>query len=305
MSRFLDALRSGRVLLMDGAMGTELQRVGLAQKEHGELWNLRHPDRVLAIHQAYRDAGASVFLTNTFQAIHAAIGGRTKLSQASAELYDEGKTLIALQWSAYALARAAAGPDGFVLADIGSFLNKTDGNEFSDFSLLKSAAARLGDVDGVLLETCSTERVQWAVRRVRKVCPDAPVLLSMTYRRKGGQLETLSRHGPQWFAAWAADWGVSALGVNCGLDLGMDDVIEIIRRYREATDLPLFARPNAGTPKKKGKQWVYPQTPEAMAARLPELLEAGVSMVGGCCGTTPAHITAFRPVVEKWNARKR
>jgi len=95
-----------------------------------------------------------------------------------------------------------------------------------------------------------------------------------------------------------------ALGVNCGRDIGMEDVIEIIRRYRNVTDLPLFARPNAGTPKRVGKRWVYPHTPAAMAARLPELLEAGVAMLGGCCGTTPEHIAAFRPIVEQWNQRQ-
>ena len=84
----------------------------------------------------------------------------------------------------------------------------------------------------------------------------------------------------------------------------MEDVIEIIRRYRNVTDLPLFARPNAGTPKRVGKRWVYPHTPAAMAARLPELLEAGVAMLGGCCGTTPEHIAAFRPIVEQWNQRQ-
>jgi methionine synthase I (cobalamin-dependent) len=83
--------------------------------------------------------------------------------------------------------------------------------------------------------------------------------------------------------------------------MGMTEIIEIIRRYRDYTDLPLFARPNAGTPKRVRNRWVYPHTPEAMAARLPELLKAGVSMVGGCCGTTPAHVAAFKPIVDAWN----
>ncbi len=84
----------------------------------------------------------------------------------------------------------------------------------------------------------------------------------------------------------------------------MDEIIEIIRRYRQESDLPLFARPNAGTPRKEGDQWIYPHSPEEMAERLPELLEAGVCMVGGCCGTTPAHIAAFRKVVDEWNRKR-
>ena len=101
----------------------------------------------------------------------------------------------------------------------------------------------------------------------------------------------------------ARGYDIAALGVNCGRDIGMDETIEIVRRYRDHTDLPLFARPNAGTPKQKGKRWVYPQSPEMMAERLPELLEAGVSMVGGCCGTTPDHIAAIARRVSAYRPR--
>jgi methionine synthase I (cobalamin-dependent) len=133
-----------------------------------------------------------------------------------------------------------------------------------------------------------------------------PVLLSLTYRHEenGGGLLTFSGHSPEWFARRARDYGIAALGVNCGRDIGMGDIIAIVRRYRAVTDLPLFARPNAGTPTRDGNRWVYPLTPEAMAARLPELLEAGVSMVGGCCGTTPEHIAACKPIIDAWNARR-
>jgi methionine synthase I (cobalamin-dependent) len=98
--------------------------------------------------------------------------------------------------------------------------------------------------------------------------------------------------------------GVEGLGVNCGREIGMDEIIEIIRSYRQETDVPLFARPNAGTPTRIKDQWKYPRTPEQMAARLPELMETGLSMIGGCCGTTPDHIAAFRPIVEKWNSNR-
>ena len=83
----------------------------------------------------------------------------------------------------------------------------------------------------------------------------------------------------------------------------MEDVIEIIRRYRAVTNLPLFAPPNAGTPARSGDAWSYPHTPDAMAAHLPALIEAGVTMIGGCCGTTPATIAAFRQVIDADRAR--
>ena len=115
--------------------------------------------------------------------------------------------------------------------------------------------------------------------------------------------------GLDWFAAenlhaQPLSIGIAALGVNCGLDVEIYDIIHIVKEYRGATDLPILVRPNAGTPKRVENQWEYPITAARMAERLPELLEAGVSMVGGCCGTTPDHIAAFRPIIDKWNARK-
>jgi 5-methyltetrahydrofolate--homocysteine methyltransferase len=134
---------------------------------------------------------------------------------------------------------------------------------------------------------------------------EVPVLLSVTYRlTPAGVLTTQGGQPPEVYGRLAQQYGAAALGTNCGRDIGMSELIEIIRRYRQVTDLPLFARPNAGTPVRTDNGLVYPQTPSEMAARLPELLEAGVTMVGGCCGTTPAHIAAFRPIVDEWNAQQ-
>jgi methionine synthase I (cobalamin-dependent) len=92
--------------------------------------------------------------------------------------------------------------------------------------------------------------------------------------------------------------------VNCGREIDVDVVAEILRDYHEATDLPLFARPNAGTPSRQGDRWIYPRTPRQMAAGLTSLLKAGATMVGGCCGTTPEHIAAFKPIVDAWNQQR-
>jgi methionine synthase I (cobalamin-dependent) len=293
MSRFLDALRSGRVLLMDGAMGTELQKRGLQPGERGELWNVTHPERVRAVHQAYADAGAEVLLTNTFQANRPAfqrVGASRRLQAA----------LRAAADLAYYL------PYGqFVLRTTGPIFSTAGSVEFEDLKDLRGLKTIDPLLDGLLLETCSTPRVRRVIHRLTAFPDRWPVLLSLSFRRTaGGELRTTSNHSPEWFAQRAAKWGAAALGVNCGRDISVSDCAEIVRRYRTATDLPLFARPNAGTPARVGDQWVYPETPERMAAALPELLEAGVSMVGGCCGTTPAHIAAFRKVVDEWNARR-
>jgi 5-methyltetrahydrofolate--homocysteine methyltransferase len=292
---FLNALRSGRVLLMDGAMGTELQRAGMGSGACQELWNQTHPEQVRAIHQAYADAGAEVFLTNTFQA------NPSHLARFGLE-----DRLEEINRAAVSLARRAVGRSRFVLGDIGPILESAARTEFADFKVLGQVLASLDGVDGFLFETCSSPRalsaVQYAFHRVADI--ETLLLLSLTYLPSpAGGLVTFSGHAPETYARHAERHGVAALGVNCGRDIGMDEILELIRRYRRETDLPLFARPNAGTPARDGERWIYPHAPEAMAARLPELLEAGVNMVGGCCGTTPEHIAAFRPVVDAWNKK--
>ena len=128
------------------------------------------------------------------------------------------------------------------------------------------------------------------------------MLISCAYRRTAaGQLRTYHEHSPTECAQAAHHDAVEALGVNCGTDIRLAELLEILAAYRSVTDLPLFVRANAGTPKQIDGQWVYPETPESMAAWLPELFKAGVAMIGGCCGTTPAYIAAFRKVVDEWN----
>ena len=194
----------------------------------------------------------------------------------------------------------------YILADVGPIIDTKTNEEFTDLAYLEERPWRhLDDViqpDAVVLETCSTPG---ALEAARVVSTAEVVLLSLAYKHDPAKgLVTHSGHTPEWFARRARDSGIAALGVNCGRDVSLADCAEIIRRYRAETDLPLFARPNAGTPAKTAAGWVYPQTVDMMAKQLPELLAAGVSMVGGCCGTTPAHIAAFRQIVDAWNRRK-
>ena len=302
MSTFLDALHSGRVLLMDGAMSTELQRVGLKPDENAAAWNILHPKRVRAVHQAYRAAGAEVLLSNTFLICS------PSLNNSLAPVLEPSAHV----WPAWQAARKVTGNDSppYRLAAIGPVAGNISTREFDQFEQLWSCWYANKLFDALLLETCSSPRVYLAIRAMRKAGDltdnnvDLPLLLSLTFHRDaGGKVVTFSGHSPEWFARRARKYGVAALGVNCGLDISIADCAEIIRRYRQVTDLPLFARPNAGTPKKVRGRWIYPLTPPQMAESLPELLEAGVSMVGGCCGTTPEHIAALRPVVDRWNAR--
>ena len=290
MSRFLEALQSGRVLLMDGAMGTELQRAGMADNDCYELWNLTHPERVRAVHERYAAAGAVCFLTHTFQSNARALARRGLAGK-----------LDTINHAALELARSVAGRDGFVLGDIGPIDAASPSDEMER---LDSTFASLGEADALLLETRPHALHALYAQRAKgtDVNPHGiPVLLSIAYRRHPGKATAGFLPEPENVAKLAEFCGIDAIGVNCGRDIGWDEIIEIVRRYRAVTRLPLFARPNAGTPTRLDNEWMYPQTPEKMTARLLELLDAGIAMIGGCCGTTPEHIAAFRPIVEQWN----
>jgi methionine synthase I (cobalamin-dependent) len=280
-STLLQLLRSGSMLLMDGAMGSQLQCAGAAQCDCYEQWNLLYPDRIAAIHKTYIEAGAEVLLTNTFQANPAALA-KHRCQQDLESICEAGVDL----------AKYAAGDLALVLASIGPW----SGADADLSPMIKAFAG----VDGYLVETLTDPMFITQFKRCHASLEGGqqPLLASFTYcHDASGSVRTILGLTPEAVASRAAGAGVDALGVNCGRDIDMDDVIEVIRRYRTVTDLPLFARPNAGTPVMAAGQWVYPRTPDDMAAKLPGLLEAGVSMVGGCCGTTPAHIAALRKVI--------
>jgi 5-methyltetrahydrofolate--homocysteine methyltransferase len=275
---FLGELSSG-VLLMDAAMGSTLLAAGSLCPERA---NLDAADRVRAIHTAAVESGARVLLTNTFQ-----------LNSAALARHGLEEHLERIARKAVHLARTA-GPRVWILGDVGPFGSPGYNEEFADREALARVLTALEDTDAILFETCSSPAalaaVEFAQHRVGAV-EGLPLLLSLTYHRNStGELVTLSGHRPETFARHAVRHGVAALGVNCGKDIDIADVCEILRRYREHTDLPLFARPNAGTPDAEGR---YPRFPEEMARGVPALLAAGASMIGGCCGTTAEHVAAF------------
>jgi len=271
-------------------MGTELLRAGGGEQECRELWNLTHPERVQAIHQAYVNAGARVLLTNSFQ-----------LNPEALDRHGLRPRLAEMERAAVALARSAAGQERFVLGDVGPIGGEPDANPDTVTEIVRS----LEGVDGLLLETYSSPAALDLARALGE-STSIPVLLSLTYERDGSA-RPVSRGGqsPEWYAERARGSHVAALGVNCGRDMDMEAIGEVIRRYRRVCDLPLFTRPNAGTPSRMAEGWIYPESPERLASRLPELLEAGAIMIGGCCGTTPEHIAAFRRVIDSRQARRR
>ena len=284
MADLVTTLGSGTVLVMDGAMGTELRRLAHTPSfEYGEAHNLNDPELVRSTHRSYLDAGADVLLTNTFQA------NPVTLARHGDEYHHHGI------WQA-AIRLACVDPPlaHYVLADIGPIDDLT-------VDIAASVLAECVDVDGILLETWSSlDDLKKFVDR--RSAASLPLLVSFTFHR-AKDLVTIQGISPEHCAREAQRYGAAAIGTNCGKEIGMDDMVEIVRRYRAVCDLPIFVRPNAGTPSKKGLR--YPRTPATMAAGLPALLDAGVAMIGGCCGTTPEHIRQFRRVVDEWNSGRR
>jgi 5-methyltetrahydrofolate--homocysteine methyltransferase len=272
---------------MDGAMGTQLQIAGVQPGECFEFWNLTHPEVVRRIHESYVQAGAEVLLTNTFQANRVQLQ-RHGLLDRGAEI---GQAAVTLARSVQATAR---GQVRWVLGDIGPMAERPGEVGFPRPEHVWQIADWLAGVDAILLETCSDWSVWQAVRWLRERV-DVPILLSLTFFcDANGSIRTWDRHTPEEFAAAAEEHELAGLGVNCGVNQDTPQIAEVLRRFGRVTKLPLFARPNAGTPVQVDGRWIYPVSPEQMAAELPRLLDAGVRMIGGCCGTTPQHIAALR-----------
>jgi 5-methyltetrahydrofolate--homocysteine methyltransferase len=276
MADFIQALRSRRVLLMDGAMGTQIQAAGIEKNACYEAWNLTHPEKVKAIHRAYVKAGATVLLSNTFQANPAHLA-RHHLEEQLTLIIEEGLRL----------ARSVVPPNGFVLAAFGPLVKTT-------IKVVRPMLAACSLADGILLETLANPSDAAVFAGVNRSTQGSKKPLLVAFNYDAQTQRTLANWPPEYCARAAAEMGANAVGVNCGINLTMEGCAAILREYWAATSLPLFARPNAGTPTEDGK---YVESAEKMAASLPLLLQAGAVMVGGCCGTTPEHIAEFGKVV--------
>ena len=288
MSTLIERCRSRRVL-SDGAMGTELQRAGLEIGDLGERWNLEAPDRVAAIHRAYLDAGAEVITTNSFSA-NPWVLGRYRLA-ADVDRVNRAAAVIA---------RKAAGAGAVVLGDIGPFgglLAPLGEVAIDDVSASFGRQARAlldGGADGIIVETMSA--IEEAVAAVRAACEaGAPVVVaSMAFERRGkAGLRTMMGVAPADAARALAAAGAAVVGANCGTGLDVADFGEIADAMRDASGLPVIVQPNAGRPQLVDGRAVYVMSPETFATGVAAIAGRHTGIVGGCCGTTPAHIAAL------------
>ncbi len=284
MTRFSDALARNRALLADGATGTNYQDMGIAPGVAPEEWVFDAPERVAELHRRFAEAGSEIVLTCSF--------GGSPLRLEDGPLAGRAAEL---NLCAAKVAREAVGDDVLVGGSMGPtgqlpdpFGPLTQEQCAAAFAEQASALAE-GGVDFLVLETFfAREEAMWAIEGVQSAS-DLPLVVSFSFDQG---TRTMMGLGPADVVEAIAPLGVAALGANCGRSLADTDVL-VSEFFDAGLALPLWIKPNAGVPKVEGDRVVYEAGPEDLAAHVAEYVKRGARVVGGCCGSTPAHIAAI------------
>ena len=287
MNKLQQFLQDGDYILLDGAMGTMLMDAGLESGDPPEEWNTLHPERVQAVHRAYVEAGSRIILTNSFG------GSRYRL-----KLHGLHEQVTRLNRAAAANARAVAdavphpvlvagslGPTGELMMPMGSLTYEKAKVAFAE----QARALAAGGADLIWIETMSDlEEVKAAVAGARSAA-GLPIAASMTFDTNR---HTMMGVSPTQAIEALGRLDLAAIGANCGN--GPAEIEEVVARMKATDpDVPLIAKANAGIPQLLGGELVYDGTPEVMAAYAHHVHQLGARFIGGCCGSTPAHIRAM------------
>lgn len=291
LERLLDP---AQVIVFDGAMGTMLYARGVFINVCYDELNVRAPDMVRGVHEEYVRAGAEVLETNSFGA------NRAKLAQ-----YGLEGQVRELNRAAAHLARAAAGDARLVAGAVGPLgvriepYGPTSRDEARALFREQMEALKEGGVDCFIVETFSDlDEIEQAIRAARDVDAAMPVIAQMTIGVDG---LTPFGVGPEAVARALDGFGADVIGLNCSV--GPQTILEAVEKMAPATSRKLSAQPNAGMPRDVGGRNMYMASPEYMASYARHLVQAGAKVIGGCCGTTPAHVRAIvdglRPVIAR------
>jgi 5-methyltetrahydrofolate--homocysteine methyltransferase len=280
------------VFLLDGAMGTQLFARGVEPGRCNDAINIESPQIVLEIHAAYREAGSDAVLTNTFGANRFALARHGYAEKAAA-----------INKAGAEVAHKAVGQDGYVLGDIGptgDFLEPLGALRHE--ALLEAFAEQAqalaeGGVDGFIIETMTAlDELVIAIEAAKSIKGGRPIFASMSFDKGSVGFRTMMGVDVSTAVGKMVSLGVDGVGFNCGTAT-LDEYVALAKEYVAAVKatkrkVPVFAEPNAGKPELVDDQAVYRVTPDEFASATEQIRAAGVRIIGGCCGTSPAFIQA-------------
>jgi 5-methyltetrahydrofolate--homocysteine methyltransferase len=287
--RFQDCKR-GTTTLTDGAWGTEFQRLGAALGACTDEWNLTRPDFVLQVAESYVQAGSQVILTNSFRA-----------NSISLAQYGLQERLEAINRAAVKISKKAAGSSAMVFASIGPsgklLLTKEVTPEQLKKAFSEQARALAAEGPDALLIETMTDLAEARIAAAAALETGLPVIVSLVFDSGKNRDRTIMGTTPEQAATALTSDGVHGIGANCGL--GISDFIPVCQRLAAATTLPVWIKPNAGLPEMAGGVAKYKTSPTEFASSASELIAAGATFLGGCCGTTPEFIRELARLSNK------
>ena len=281
-------IKSGPVVT-DGSWGTQMQKRGLKRGECPDSWNLNHPEQVLAVARQYVDAGSQIILTNTF-------GG----SRLALKKFELGEKTVEINMTGVEISKKAAGDRAYVFASIGPtgmmlVTRETTEEELQQvFEEQADAQVRAG-ADGIIVETM-IDVVEAKIAATAAKQTGLPVIVSMVYDSGENKDRTMMGDSPEQVLEELMSIGIDGIGANCGQ--GIEAFLPICSRLRQATDLPIWMKPNAGLPEIVDDKTVFRTTAREFVQYIPELIQAGAGFIGGCCGTDQGFVEAIRETVD-------
>jgi 5-methyltetrahydrofolate--homocysteine methyltransferase len=292
MKKIAERIKANEILISDGAWGTFLQQKGLQPGECPELWNITHRIEVLSIAQSYVDAGSNMIETNSFGA------NKFKLDH-----FGLGNRVYEINKAAAEISKQAAGENVYVLGSIGPtgkflIMEEVTTDELKKAFREQAVAMEAGGADAIIIETFTDLEEAKCAIKAAKENTSLEVICTMTFEKTvNGDYRSMMGVSPSDMANELTEAGADIIGANCGN--GMEGMIAITKEIRSINpDIPILIHANAGAPIFKDGITTFPETPEYMAGLVKKLIAGGANIIGGCCGTTPQHISKIANAVK-------